>query len=60
MRNDQIFSSNNNLYVIAGRIYIWRSLCEYCQLNATDEGDRCESLHILLPNMVDFVDFLYK
>ncbi|CAG9536349.1 unnamed protein product [Cercopithifilaria johnstoni] len=54
------YSSNNNLYVIAGRIYIWRSLCEYCQLNAVDEADRCESLHVLLPDMVDFTDFLYN
>ncbi|KAL3985069.1 hypothetical protein ACH3XW_37105 [Acanthocheilonema viteae] len=53
-------SSNNNLYVIAGRIYIWRSLCEYCQLNAADEADRCESLHVLLPDMIDFIDFLYN
>lgn len=53
-------SSNNNLYVIAGRIYIWRSLCEYCQLNAVDEADRFDSLHALLPNMVDFVDFVYS
>ncbi|EFO25620.1 hypothetical protein LOAG_02867 [Loa loa] len=53
-------SSNNNLYVIAGRIYIWRSLCEYCQLNAVDEADRYDSLHVLLPDMVDFVDFLYN
>uniref|UniRef100_A0AAF5PUN3 Nuclear condensin complex subunit 3 C-terminal domain-containing protein n=1 Tax=Wuchereria bancrofti TaxID=6293 RepID=A0AAF5PUN3_WUCBA len=53
-------SSNNNLYVIAGRIYLWRSLCEYCQLNAVDEADRFDSLHVLLPNMVDFVDFLYS
>uniref|UniRef100_A0A0R3RVC8 Cnd3 domain-containing protein n=1 Tax=Elaeophora elaphi TaxID=1147741 RepID=A0A0R3RVC8_9BILA len=53
-------SSNNNLYVITGRIYVWRSLCEYCQLNAVDEADRCESLHVLLPDMVDFVDFLYN
>ncbi|MCP9256953.1 hypothetical protein DINM_000135 [Dirofilaria immitis] len=53
-------SSNRNLYVIAGRIYIWRSLCEYCQLNAVDERDRCESLHVLLPDMIDFIDFLYN
>uniref|UniRef100_A0A8R1XWW5 Cnd3 domain-containing protein n=1 Tax=Onchocerca volvulus TaxID=6282 RepID=A0A8R1XWW5_ONCVO len=51
-------SSNSNLYVIAGRIFLWRSLCEYCQLNAVDDGDRCESLHFLLPNMIDFIDFL--
>ncbi|VDP11776.1 unnamed protein product [Onchocerca flexuosa] len=58
MRNDQISSSNNNLYVIAGRIFLWRSLCEYCQLNAIDERDRCESLYVLLPDMIDFIDFL--
>uniref|UniRef100_A0A915PUR9 Nuclear condensin complex subunit 3 C-terminal domain-containing protein n=1 Tax=Setaria digitata TaxID=48799 RepID=A0A915PUR9_9BILA len=53
-------SSKNNLYVVAGRVYIWRSLCEYCKLNAVDEGDRYEALHFLLPDMIHFVDFLYN
>lgn len=56
----KFFRFNNNLYVIAGRTYLWRILCEHCQLNAADEADRCDSLHDLLPNMADFVDFLYK
>ncbi|VDN07894.1 unnamed protein product [Thelazia callipaeda] len=59
-RNYASSCRRGNLYQVAGLIFTWRTLCEHCRMHAVDESDRCESLHILLPDLVEFVEFLYE
>ncbi|VDN36340.1 unnamed protein product [Gongylonema pulchrum] len=44
----------------AGRIFLWRCLCEFIHKSCLEAEDFSDSLHFLLPDFCDFADFIHN